>query len=51
LEAGVRAIERGLWSISLAHRDADIDETLRRSVRAFQRHVAAWPLAPQLTAK
>ncbi|HYD84909.1 MAG TPA: aminotransferase class III-fold pyridoxal phosphate-dependent enzyme, partial [Opitutus sp.] len=25
LEAGVRAIERGLWSISLSHRDADID--------------------------
>lgn len=51
LEAGVRAIERGLWSISLSHRDADIDEALQRSAVAFQRHVANWPVAPQLAAK
>jgi len=42
LEEGVRAIERGLWSISLAHSEADIDEALVRSRRAFQRHAATW---------
>ncbi|ATC65793.1 aspartate aminotransferase family protein [Nibricoccus aquaticus] len=42
LEEGVRAIERGLWSISLAHNEADIDETLRRAALAFRRHAAAW---------
>lgn len=42
LEEGVRAIERGLWSISLAHRDADIDEALARSARGFARHAATW---------
>ena len=42
LEEGVRAIERGLWSISLAHRAADIDEALVRSARAFARHAAEW---------
>jgi len=46
LEEGVRAIERGLWSISLAHRDADIDEALARSARAFARHAAEWKPAP-----
>ncbi len=51
LEAGVRAIERGLWSISLAHRDADIDETLRRAAPAFQRHAATWPAAPHLATR
>ena len=42
LEEGVRAIERGLWSISLAHTEADIDEALIRTDRAFARHAAAW---------
>lgn len=42
LEEGVRAIERGLWSISLAHTDAQIDEALVRSGRAFQRHAVTW---------
>lgn len=42
LEEGVRAIERGLWSISLAHGDADIDEALRRAAIAFDRHAATW---------
>lgn len=43
LEEGVRAIERGLWSVSLAHGAADIDEALTRAARAFQRHAASWP--------
>ena len=38
LEEGVRAIERGLWFISLAHTEADIDEALVRAGRAFARH-------------
>ena len=42
LEEGVRAIERGLWSISLAHRDSHIDEALVRASRAFARHAAGW---------
>jgi glutamate-1-semialdehyde 2,1-aminomutase len=42
LEEGVRAIERGLWSISLAHTEADIDETLRRAAPAFARHAAEY---------
>ena len=42
LEAGVRAIERGLWSVSLAHREEDIDEALARADRAFARHAATW---------
>ncbi|MDI1334911.1 MAG: aminotransferase class III-fold pyridoxal phosphate-dependent enzyme [Lacunisphaera sp.] len=42
LEGGVRAIERGLWSISLAHTEADIDEALRRATGAFRRHAAEW---------
>jgi glutamate-1-semialdehyde 2,1-aminomutase len=42
LEEGVRAIERGLWSISLAHVDADIDEALVRAGRGFQRHAETW---------
>ncbi len=37
LEEGVRAIERGLWFISLAHTEADIDEALSRAARAFRR--------------
>ncbi len=42
LEEGVRAIERGLWFISLAHTDADIDEALVKAERAFERHAATW---------
>ncbi len=42
LEEGVRAIERGLWFLSLAHTDADIDETLERADRAFARHACEW---------
>ena len=42
LEAGVRAIERGLWSISLAHTGGEIDEALRRAGPAFQRHAETW---------
>jgi glutamate-1-semialdehyde 2,1-aminomutase len=42
LEEGVRAIERGLWSISLAHEGGHIDEALQRSVLAFRRHAATW---------
>ncbi len=42
LEEGVRAIERGLWSISLAHTDKDIDEALVRAARGFKRHAATW---------
>ncbi len=42
LEEGVRAIERGLWSISLAHGDSDIDEALKRAAVAFRRHAATW---------
>jgi glutamate-1-semialdehyde 2,1-aminomutase len=42
LEEGVRAIERGLWFISLAHTQADIDEALKRAALAFARHAAEW---------
>lgn len=42
LEEGVRAIERGLWFISLAHTEADIDEALQRAAKAFARHAAEW---------
>lgn len=42
LEEGVRAIERGLWFLSLAHTDADIDEALQRADRAFARHACEW---------
>jgi glutamate-1-semialdehyde 2,1-aminomutase len=42
LEEGVRAIERGLWSISFAHTGGEIDEALVRAGRAFQRHAATW---------
>ena len=40
LEEGVRAIERGLWFISLAHTEADIDEALEKAARAFARVAA-----------
>jgi glutamate-1-semialdehyde 2,1-aminomutase len=42
LEAGIRAIERGLWFVSLAHRPQDIQETLQRAAPAFARHAAEW---------
>ena len=42
LEEGVRAIERGLWFVSLAHTQADIDEALKRAALAFARHAAEW---------
>ncbi len=42
LEEGVSAIERGLWSISFAHREADIDEALTRAAVALKRHAATW---------
>lgn len=42
LEEGVRAIERGLWFISLEHSEADIAETLARSEAAFARHAKEW---------
>jgi glutamate-1-semialdehyde 2,1-aminomutase len=42
LENGVRAIERGLWFLSLAHTEADVDEALTRAARAFERHAREW---------
>lgn len=42
LEEGVRAIERGLWSISLTHGELEIEETLERATKAFARHAAEW---------
>jgi len=42
LDDGVRAIERGLWFISLAHRQGDIAETLQRAERSFERHAKEW---------
>lgn len=42
LEEGVRAIERGLWFLSLAHTEADIDEALAKAEPAFARHAATW---------
>jgi glutamate-1-semialdehyde 2,1-aminomutase len=45
LEAGVRAIERGLWFVSLAHTEREIDEALGRAEGAFARHAAEWTTA------
>lgn len=42
LEEGVRAIERGLWSVSLAHNEHDITQALERAAVAFRRHVETW---------
>ncbi len=42
LEKGVRAIERGLWFISLAHTEADIDEALEKAAAAMARHAEEW---------
>lgn len=45
LEEGVRAIERGLWSISLEHTRSDIDKALLGATTAFRRHTTTWPVA------
>jgi glutamate-1-semialdehyde 2,1-aminomutase len=45
LEQGVRAIERGLWFVSLAHRQQDIDEALAKADVAFAKHAAEWKAA------
>jgi glutamate-1-semialdehyde 2,1-aminomutase len=42
LEHGVRAIERGLWFLSLAHEEDDIDEALLRAQTAFRVHAETW---------
>ncbi|MDB6116697.1 MAG: aminotransferase class [Verrucomicrobiaceae bacterium] len=42
LDDGVRAIERGLWFISLAHREEDIDEALQKAENSFARHASEW---------
>lgn len=42
LENGVRAIERGLWFLSFAHSENDVDEGLQRASKAFARHAAEW---------
>ena len=45
LEEGVRAIERGIWSISTTHTAAEIDEALVRARVACERHAATWRAA------
>jgi glutamate-1-semialdehyde 2,1-aminomutase len=42
LEAGVRTTERGLWFLSLAHTEADIDAALKLASTAFAEHSANW---------
>jgi len=42
LEEGVRAIERGIWSICLKHTAQDIDDALGRARTAFKRHAESW---------
>ncbi len=42
LEEGVRAIERGLWFISVAHREEEITEALEKAAKAFARHAKEW---------
>lgn len=42
LENGVRSIERGLWFLSLAHTEADVDEALQRANKAFAQHAEDW---------
>ncbi|MEQ2009846.1 MAG: aminotransferase class III-fold pyridoxal phosphate-dependent enzyme [Limisphaerales bacterium] len=42
LDEGVRAIERGLWFVSLAHRQADVAEALQKAERGFARHASEW---------
>jgi glutamate-1-semialdehyde 2,1-aminomutase len=38
----VRAIERGLWFLSLEHSAADITDALARAETAFSRHAQEW---------
>ena len=45
LDEGVRAIERGLWFISLAHREEDVDAALAAAARAFAKHASEWTAA------
>ena len=45
LEAGVRAIERGLWFLSLVHKIQDVEEALNRASAAFERHAVEWKAA------
>jgi glutamate-1-semialdehyde 2,1-aminomutase len=42
LENGVRAIERGLWFMSIAHTREDVLEALGRADAAFSRHAVEW---------
>jgi glutamate-1-semialdehyde 2,1-aminomutase len=42
LESGVRAIERGLWFLSLAHREQEVAEALSRAEVAMERHSVEW---------
>lgn len=42
LEEGVRAIERGLWFVSLAHDQGEIRAALARAEGAFARHALTW---------
>jgi glutamate-1-semialdehyde 2,1-aminomutase len=42
LEHGVRAIERGLWFMSIAHTRTDVLEALSRADGAFSRHASQW---------
>lgn len=42
LEEGVRAIERGLWFLSLAHSEKDVEDALQRAETAFARHAQEW---------
>jgi glutamate-1-semialdehyde 2,1-aminomutase len=46
LEEGVRAIERGLWFVSMAHTESDISEALLRAEAAFERHAREWAKQP-----
>ena len=45
LEHGVRAIERGLWFVSLAHTQADIDQALQLADAAIAQHASQWAAA------
>jgi len=38
----VRAIERGLWFMSIAHTREDVLEALSRADAAFSRHAVEW---------
>jgi glutamate-1-semialdehyde 2,1-aminomutase len=47
LENGVRAIERGLWFLSLEHTESDVREALIRAEPAFERHAFEWKVVSQ----